>query len=256
MVVIAYKAHFLAVFALSIALCVLPSGSEAQIVHSGLADTIGMENDLRIIEQRLGPLDASVRGKLMAVKVDYFTFDPNGTIHKNRPILASGVLIVHSCVAEEVKAIFAELLRDTFPIAKVVPINCYGLNADSTGWNDEASMADNNTSAFNYRKTPATRELSNHSRGIAIDINPLQNPQIRNGNDGRILKPVTGSYDPTRPGTLTWRYLAPILMKRNWSWGGRWPKPKDYQHIEKNRICVLTRSDIRSYNSFREPLFG
>lgn len=79
----------------------------------------------------------------------------------------------------DVQAIFAGLRRDTFPIAKVVPINRYGLNADTTGWNDAASMADNNTSAFNYRSKSISSAPSKHAMGVAIDINPLFNPMVR-----------------------------------------------------------------------------
>lgn len=37
--------------------------------------------------------------------------------------------------------------------------------------NDNKSMSANNTSAFNYRVISGTKKLSNHSYGLAIDIN-------------------------------------------------------------------------------------
>ena len=49
---------------------------------------------------------------------------------------------------------------------------------DDYGANDEKSMAANNTSAFNYRVISGTTKLSNHSYGMAIDINPRINPYI------------------------------------------------------------------------------
>ncbi len=43
-----------------------------------------------------------------------------------------------------VKQIFDEIEATGYPITKVVPIVAYE-------WDDDASIADNNTSAFNYR---------------------------------------------------------------------------------------------------------
>jgi hypothetical protein len=37
-------------------------------------------------------------------------------------------------------------------------------------------MADNNSSCFNYRKIANSEIISMHSYGLAIDINPVQNP--------------------------------------------------------------------------------
>lgn len=46
---------------------------------------------------------------------------------------------------------------------------------------DESSMKDNNTSSFCYRLIAGTKVLSKHGKGVAIDINPLYNPQVKNG---------------------------------------------------------------------------
>ncbi|WP_082129834.1 M15 family metallopeptidase [Aneurinibacillus tyrosinisolvens] len=40
-------------------------------------------------------------------------------------------------------------------------------------------MRDNNTSAFNTRIIAGKKQLSNHSYGMGIDINPVQNPEIQ-----------------------------------------------------------------------------
>ncbi len=42
-------------------------------------------------------------------------------------------------------------------------------------------MNDNNTSSFNYRFISGSRILSMHANGLAIDINPKQNPYVKNG---------------------------------------------------------------------------
>ncbi len=156
-----------------------------------------------------------LRDTLALFDVPYLSFD--GLLHQ-------GQLVMHKELAAEVKELFAELIALQFPIQKVVPIVAYD-------WDDEASMADNNASAFNYRLILGTDRLSNHSFGRALDINPLQNPYF--ARDGKV-HPVQARYEPLAPGTLT-HGSAPVeaFKKRGWTWGGDWKVPIDYQHFEK-----------------------
>ena len=92
-------------------------------------------------------------------------------------------------------------------------------------------MKDNNTSAFNYRFISGTRVISKHASGLAIDINPLLNPYVKNG----INTPEGSTYDTTKAGTLTVNSpLVKEFKKKGWKWGGDWKNLKDYQHFEKN----------------------
>ena len=136
--------------------------------------------------------------------------------------VCEGQLVVHASVAEETREIFNTLFAKQFPIAKMVPVVVYG-------WDDDASMADNNTSAFNYRLIYGTDRLSNHSYGRAIDVNPLQNPYVR--RDG-VVVPAGAAYDTTVPGTITAK-VADLFRSRGWVWGGDWTDRKDWQHFEK-----------------------
>lgn len=205
------------------------------IALSTQADTVGLNDDLRIIESRLGTLGQGIREQLTIVEVVHYSFTDSTARTVDPQSLYSGILVVHACVAQDVRNIFEAMLRDTFPIAKVIPMNRYGLNADSTGWNDAASMADNNTSAFNYRTKSTSGEHSKHAQGIAIDINPVQNPMVRHDATGTSIVPTGARYDPNRPGTLTRANSEKYLRTLGWSWGGRWPRPQDHQHIEKSR---------------------
>jgi len=103
-----------------------------------------------------------VLGNLSLVDVEYVSFD--GRLHR-------GQLLLHRTLASEVKQLFCFIKEIRFPIGKVIPIVHYG-------WSDEASMADNNTSSFNYRFIASSPRLSLHAFGLAIDINPRQNPVI------------------------------------------------------------------------------
>jgi peptidoglycan L-alanyl-D-glutamate endopeptidase CwlK len=122
--------------------------------------------------------------ELCLVDVLYYSFD--GKLHQ-------GQLIVHQSVRQEVEEIFALMRSERFPVARAIPIVRYG-------WSDNASMADNNTSAFNYRRVAGTRRLSRHATGHAVDINPIQNPVIY--QSGR-MSPKCAVYQPEAAGTLS-----------------------------------------------------
>ncbi|MGE5400434.1 MAG: M15 family metallopeptidase [Ignavibacteriales bacterium] len=156
----------------------------------------------------------AIKQNLELIDVHYYSFDQK--LHK-------GQLLIHTSLSAEIKDIFREIEADRFPIAKVIPIVKYG-------WSDSASMADDNTSAFNYRLVKGTRVLSAHSGGRAIDINPLENPQFTR----RRASPAGARYDSKAPGTITpSSVVVSAFRKRGWKWGGNWRSTKDYQHFEK-----------------------
>ncbi len=83
-----------------------------------------------------------------------------------------GELLVHQAVAQDFIAIFRALFQLGFPIEKMRLIDAYA-------GDDDASMADNNTSAFNCREVSGRKGVwSRHAFGMAIDINPLVNPYV------------------------------------------------------------------------------
>jgi hypothetical protein len=94
-----------------------------------------------------------------------------------------GALIVHEDLVAEVVAIFEQLRRLRYPIEKIRTVDDY------PAANDELSMGDNNTSAFNCRDIPGTGRWSLHAFGRAIDLNPLLNPYIDR----------TGAFQPRTP---------------------------------------------------------
>jgi hypothetical protein len=204
--------------------------AQTAIPDSDMTDTTGMERDLSAISANIGLFPDSIRRELKSIKVKYFGFDPNGVADTTK--LRTGILVVSTSVEDDLIHIFKELEELRFPIAKVVPINKYGLNADTTGWNDGASMEDNNTSAFNYRYITLSTELSPHAFGSAIDFNPLFNPYEKYHHDGKFVEPAHAFYDLSRPGTIADGRIVGLFDKRGWVWGGRWNNPVDYQHFD------------------------
>ena len=105
------------------------------------------------------------RAGLRRVEVGYHGFD--GQVHR-------GVLVVNVDVATSVAAIFTRLFDRGFPIHRMRPIEDYA-------GDDAASMAADNTSAFNCRRASqanAPSTASPHANGRAVDVNPYENPWI------------------------------------------------------------------------------
>ena len=163
------------------------------------------------------PIPPSIKKILIIVNVYYYSFD--GRLHK-------GQIVINKDLGKDIEEIFAQIKKRKFPIQKVIPIYKYS-------WNDNSSMEENNTSAFNYRKIKGTKMPSYHSTGRAIDINPKLNPQIKNGK----MFPKGSSYNIKTPGTISdTSFIVKSFLKKGWLWGGNWKQSKDYQHFEKKKI--------------------
>lgn len=160
-------------------------------------------------------IPADIRRTLVLFSVRYFSFD--GKMHQ-------GQLVAHNCLKNELRQLFAQLLAMKFPIARVVPVVAYG-------WSDDASMAANNSHAFNLRLITGTIRFSQHSYGWALDLNPMLNPCIT--GDGRSCPPGA-FHDHHVPGTLyRGSDVVNLFLSYGWTWGGNWSTLRDYQHFEK-----------------------
>lgn len=140
----------------------------------------------------------------------------------------TGRLVVHKDVAQDVADIFGDLYEARFPIERMELVDEYG-------GDDNASMAANNTSAFNCRNVPGTSSLSRHSYGVAVDVNPLLNPYIRGSE---VLPPLGEAYadrEQAVPGLITaGDACCEAFVSRGWTWGGEWVNSKDYQHFQSD----------------------
>lgn len=141
-----------------------------------------------------------------------------------------GELIVNKRIAEDVLDIFKELYKAGYQIEKVRLIDEY--NAQ-----DELSMRDNNSSAFNFRYISYSTTLSKHAMGLAVDINTLYNPYIKQV-DGRLnMEPANAVQYVDRnrqfPHKIDHDDLCyKLFTKYGFEWGGDWEDSKDYQHFE------------------------
>ena len=156
--------------------------------------------------------------QLRRLRVSYWGFDRRAH---------TGTLVVNVRAAEPLTRVFSRLYAARLPIRRMRPIDVYG-------GSDERSLAADNTSAFNcrYAVAPGPKRWSVHAYGLAIDVNPVENPYVL----GDRVHPRAGRayLDRSRVrlgmavrGGLLVRAFASV----GWAWGGRWSASPDYQHF-------------------------
>ncbi len=141
-----------------------------------------------------------------------------------------GEIICNKYIAEDLLVIFEELYEAKYPIEKIKLVDEY--DAD-----DEKSMADNNSSSFNFRFISYTKKISKHGYGLAMDINTLYNPYVKTVNGQLSIEPANAAAYVDRSKDFPYKIdkndLAYKLFKEHgFEWGGAWKNSKDYQHFE------------------------
>jgi poly-gamma-glutamate synthesis protein (capsule biosynthesis protein) len=153
---------------------------------------------------------------LAYLRVDHATFDGG---------VARGEVVVASTIAARAVALFARLYAIGFPLRRLALV-------DEFGGDDDASMAADNSSAFNFRCVAGTEQLSQHAYGRAIDLNPVENPWRR---PDRILPEAGRAYADRRdirPGMIV--RPGPVVAAFDdlgWQWGGDWLHASDDHHV-------------------------
>jgi D-alanyl-D-alanine carboxypeptidase len=137
----------------------------------------------------------------------------------------TGELVVHERVAAAVVSVFARLWRARFPIEEMRLVTGADLRAHPTG-------DGNNTAAFVCRAARKQTRWSAHAYGLAVDVNPFQNP-YRRGD--LVLPELAGAYldrAHRRPGMVhPGDAVTAAFAGVGWSWGGRWESPRDFMHF-------------------------
>jgi hypothetical protein len=163
---------------------------------------------------------ADVLQQLVLVDVRYYGFDQQ---------LRQGQVVAHQALAQDVRDVFEVICASRFPVESVLPIAHPDLQRKAPYG---LSPHTNNTSAFAWRPAVGSQAVSLHGLGLAIDINPRQNPYQK----GDLVIPPGATYDPSRPGALT--PDSPVVRafkSLGWEWGGDWAAQGklDYMHFQK-----------------------
>ena len=211
------------VFPVAVLLCLVLVGAGSSLVQAEGAGTLedpvvdsAMTWEQAVVKRSGPPVPVKIQERQFVLKVCYWSFD--GRIHQ-------GQIVVDRRLVPDLREVFRVALRVRFPMASVIPISHARFQ-----WDDQKSMAANNTSGFNYRTVTDGKRLSKHALGFAVDINPVQNPYVR----GDRVLPQDATYDPKAAGTL--HPECPVVrafLDLGWTWGGRWNTLKDYQHFQK-----------------------
>ena len=143
--------------------------------------------------------------------------------------VARGELVVAAALASRAVELFRRLYQLGFPIRQMKLVDDYDAS-------DDASMAADNSSAFNYRVIAGTDLLSQHALGRAIDINPVENPWRK---PDRII-PAAGEAFADRRNVRPGMIVRPgpvvaVLDELGWEWGGDWRHAFDDHHIVWSR---------------------
>jgi hypothetical protein len=137
----------------------------------------------------------------------------------------TGELVVNERAADQVVSVFARLYRARFPIEEMRLVTTADLHAHPTG-------DGNNTASFVCRAARNQTRWSAHAYGLAVDVNPFQNPYRR----GDLVLPELGSAyldrDRIRPGMIrAGDVVTTAFADIGWTWGGTWRSPTDLMHF-------------------------
>jgi D-alanyl-D-alanine carboxypeptidase len=156
--------------------------------------------------------------QLRRLRVGYWGFDRQAH---------TGALVVNTRAVRPLTRVFSRLYARRFPIRRMRPIDAYG-------GNDERSLAADNTAAFNCRYAIAAgpKRWSAHAYGLAIDVNPVENPYLLNGRvHPRAGRAYLNRSRVRRGMAVRGGLLVNAFASVGWQWGGRWTGSPDYQHF-------------------------
>ena len=146
-----------------------------------------------------------------------------------------GQLVVHEDVARPLATVFKRLYELRFPIRHMQLDDMYG---PKSGRPKDGDV----TGSFRCRQSvpspcvggSRSGRWSNHAYGLAIDLNPVENPYVGCGmsRDPKSLRYVDRT--PLRRGMVT-PAVVQAFRAIGWGWGGEWGgETKDYMHFSHN----------------------
>jgi hypothetical protein len=147
----------------------------------------------------------------------------------------TGQLVVNARASGSMARVFRKLYGLHFPIRHLRLADMYGPKADRP-------RDDDVTGSFDCRQAVpspcsggrGTGTWSMHAYGLAVDVNPLENPYV---GCGQSRDPSAKPYfdrSRHRRGMVTPRAIA-AFQSIGWGWGGSWAgDTKDYMHFSSN----------------------
>lgn len=158
------------------------------------------------------------RHDLRVLSLVHWGFD--GAVHTDD-------MVVHESVANDIVSVFRKLFDAKFPIENMIL-------ADGRHSEDPNGPQRNATTGFNCRPPVGRNSAwSEHAYGLAVDINPVQNPRVSSALG--VVPPEGANYldrKNVRPGMIV---AGDVVVRAfhaiGWVWGGTYKRSKDYHHF-------------------------
>ena len=179
---------------------------------------------------------------LTYIKMLHYDYDGN---------IIVGEMIINKAIIDEVRRVFSKLFALKYQIYSMRLIDDFWINNSQES--DRNSVLHNNSSCFCYRSIINLTKLSNHALGLAIDINPFDNPYTPRKDDGSFDDSLLTDYEKdmlvdretkakTNPHIITLNDdVCRTFGMVGYECGGIWPSRSDklacdWQHFEPNKI--------------------
>jgi hypothetical protein len=160
-------------------------------------------------------------GDLRLLSVSHVGYD--GRAHQ-------GQLVVNRRAAGPLSGAFRTLYANRFPIRHMQVADFYG---------PRSRRPNDVTASFECRQAvpspctggKGTGTWSNHAYGLAVDINPRENPYVGCGQSNDKTARTYRNRSRRRPGMVGGRTVR-AFANAGWEWGGSWAgDTKDYMHF-------------------------
>jgi hypothetical protein len=161
--------------------------------------------------------------KLRVLTVRFYGFDRK---------THTGQILINEQYAPGLRRVFQGLYKMRFPIRHMDFRDTYGGPYPTDG---------DTTASFECRQAAAspctggrTGSWSNHAYGLAVDLDPLENPYVGCGQTRDKLAVSYMNRSKVRPGMVTPAVIR-LFASIGWGWGGSWAGgTKDYMHFSYN----------------------
>lgn len=209
---------------------VLPTPSVLRDRRLPTTDTLPPPADGRF-HSTIGPITPAVRTRIGGTykagcpvplrDLRYLTVSFHGFDAKAH----TGEIIMATSAAPKVARAFARLWALGFPLEQMTLPEGSDLTAPPTGDGDD-------TAGFVCRPARGQTRFSAHAYGLALDVNPFQNPYVKGD---LVLPELASAYVDRRwrrPGMLLAGSAAVrAFTDEGFTWGGAFRSLKDYQHL-------------------------
>jgi hypothetical protein len=140
----------------------------------------------------------------------------------------TGEMLVDKRAAAPLVTVFGKLFAERYPIERMRITSAAELNAPPTG-------DSNTTDAYACRPVRGRKAWSQHAYGLAVDVDPFQNPYHK----GRVVLPELATSYLDRGQVRAGMILpdGPVVRafaSIGWKWGGDYHSLKDFMHFSAN----------------------